>query len=109
MSERGKLWVQGIVAPRPGQDPPVEAQVQFRQEMADGSEVMWQQGVDEARAHAREVLESATNAAYEAAFLEFMLAEMKVEERIAFEMLVAFRTWRRDRWGQPEIEDWRKP
>lgn len=105
---KAKLWVQGIVAARPGEDPPVEPLVQFRQEMDDGTEIGWQQSVDLARDHAREVVEAAANATYEAAFVEWLLVEQKVDEATAFRSLQAFRIWRRDRWGQPDIEDWRK-
>jgi hypothetical protein len=94
--------VQGIVSARTG-----EPLVQFRATV-DGELVHgWQQSVDEAREHARLVVESAANATYEAAILQFMREEMKGSTEDAYAFIGAMRIWRADKWGQPAPEDWR--
>lgn len=94
--------VQGIVARRDEGTVPL---VQFRAIEAGAEVYGWQQPPDAARNHARLVLESAANAVYESAFMNFMLSE-GADEEVAARMLLAFREHRQDTWGQRAPERW---
>lgn len=99
MADDHTVLVQGIVAARPEGHVPV---VQFA--AMEGAEQVygWQQPPDAARNHARLILESAANATYEAAWLNFMGAD----EDTALKMLTAFRQHRQDTWGVKPPERW---
>jgi hypothetical protein len=61
---------------------------------------------DEARAHARDVIEASFNAAVDAAVYLYLTSEKRWRDAEAAQLLGGIRRWRADRWGQTELEDW---
>ena len=59
---------------------------------------------DAARALAADLIESASEAANDAALFEWATKEMKLDVAAAAQMIDAIRQHRRDRWGQPHDE-----
>ena len=76
----------------------------------DWGESVGQLEVESARAHAMLILEAAQNAVNDAALLEWCRNELDLDRERAAQMIDALRTYRTDRWGQPDLElEFQKP
>lgn len=87
------LFVVGLVSHQSGEP---------RVEMTWGGE-RGQLDVDEAREFARNVQEACTNAAADAALLAWARDDLKLDLDRSAALIDAFRRYRHDRWGQPDV------
>ena len=92
MNDLGGVTVSGFVSAHSGR-PLVYVAI-------DGQE--FQTEVDEARGLARDLIEAASQAVSEASLLAYLVEELELHPERAATALGQMRTWRADRWGQPE-------
>lgn len=90
----GTISVLGIVSSASGEP---RVQIEWGENAA-------QLSVEAARAHALLMLEAAQNATSDASVVEWATDEMHLDRDQAAVMLDAVRRYRRDRWGQPDLD-----
>jgi hypothetical protein len=92
--DHGPLWVVGGVSATTGKP---YVQVEW-------GPMRGQIDVEAARGFATNLLESCANAVAEAALIEWARVELELDLDRAAGMIDALRRYRRDRWGQPDLE-----